>query len=225
MGNFSQNTPRHQTKEDYVYALLREAILNCEIEPGEKLVIDQLSQELDLSIIPIRAAIQRLSMEGLVITKPHSPAQVVPISPNMIQETFALLASLEMTAYEQLVEKVDDQTIDQLAALVHSMDDTLAEEDSQTWAAINIAFHRQIAEATQMPLLIEFTNRTLDQWRRLSQYYFKEVASTRIQIAQQEHREIIKLLREKKLDDLKILAQTHNLEASKAYQQLLEDPE
>ena len=74
-----------------------------------------------------------------------------------------------------------------------------------------------------MPLLIEFTNRTLNQWRRLSRHYFNEVTSARVQIAQQEHREIINLIKDKKVSELKILAQTHNLEAANAYQQLIED--
>jgi DNA-binding GntR family transcriptional regulator len=223
MRDLSQKKQLYQTKEDFVYQLLREAILNCDIEPGEKLIIDQLSQELEISTIPIRAAIQRLGMERLVIIKPHSPAQASPLSLEMVRETFALLASLETTAYEQIAQKADPQTIRKLELLINSMEKTLAQNDGHTWVSINIAFHRQIAEATQMPMLIEFTNRTLDQWRRLSQYYFKEVTSTRIQTAQQEHRKIIELIREKKVDQLKSLAQTHNLEASKAYLQLIKD--
>jgi len=224
MGNLSQSKQRYQTKEEFVYNVLREAILNCEIGPGERLVIDKLSEELEISTIPIRAAIQRLGMEGLVIITPHSPALVSPITKNMIQETFALLASLEMIAYEQIAQKADAQTINMLEKSVTSMDESLAEEDSWSWAKVNIDFHRQIAEASQMPLLIEFTNRTLNQWRRLSQHYFNEVTSARVQTAQQEHREIVNLIKDKKVAELKILAQTHNLEAANAYQQLIEDP-
>jgi len=223
MEKLSQNKPLYQTKEDFAYDILREAILNCEIEPGEKLVIDQLSEELEISTIPIRAAIQRMGMEGLVIIKPHSPAQVSPITIYMIQETFALLASLELIAYEQIAQEANTHTIKKLEELVNSMDETLAGEDRRSWARININFHRAIAEASHMPLLIEFTNRTLDQWRRLSQHYFKEVASIRIQTAQQEHRDIITFIKAKNVAELKILAQTHNLKAASAYQQLIDD--
>jgi len=223
MNIFSQSKPKYKTKEEYIYHILREAILDCEIKPGEKLVIDQLSEELEISTIPIRAAIQRLGMEGLVIIKPHSPAQVSPITKDMIQETFALLASLEMIAYEQIAYQADAKTINELEELVNSMDESLAEEDSRSWAEININFHRQVAQVSQMHLLIEFTNRALDQWRRLSQHYFKEVASTRIQIAQQEHREIINLIKAKKVSELTILTRRHNLEAANAYNQLIED--
>jgi DNA-binding GntR family transcriptional regulator len=221
MGKFSQRKP-YQTKEDYIYDILREAILNCDIGPGEKLIIDQLSEELEVSTIPIRAAIQRLGMEGLVVIKPHSPAQVSPITINMIQETFSLLASLEMIAYEQIAQQAEGLIVTELEELVQAMDEVMTEKDSQAWAAINIKFHRGIAEASQMPLLIEFTNRTLDQWRRVSQYYFKEVAPKRMLVAQQEHQEIIRLLKSKDVEGLKSLAQRHNLEASKAYRQLIE---
>ena len=222
MGKISQRK-HYQTKEDYVHDILRESILNCDYEPGEKLVIDRLSEELEISTIPIRASIQRLGMEGLVIVKPHSPAQVSPITINMIQETFALLASLEMIAFEQIAQQAEPQTIAKLEELVHAMEKSLANNNNQAWADINIEFHRQIAKASQMPLLLEFTNRTLDQWRRVSQYYFKEVASSRMLIAQQEHREVISMIKSGDVEGLKSLAQRHNLEASKAYQQMVEE--
>ena len=56
-----QTAPPFQTKEEYAYQVLRQAILQCELAPDEKLIIDRLSVEMGLSQIPIRAAIQRLT--------------------------------------------------------------------------------------------------------------------------------------------------------------------
>lgn len=74
-------TKLHRTKEEYAYDTLRAAIGHCNLRPGEKLVIDSLSLELDISPIPIRVALQRLQAEGLVEIKPHTGAIVSPISP------------------------------------------------------------------------------------------------------------------------------------------------
>lgn len=41
----------HRTKEEYVYDTLRTAIMHCDLQPGEKLVIDTLSEKLGVSPI------------------------------------------------------------------------------------------------------------------------------------------------------------------------------
>ena len=50
----------HRTKQEFVYRTLREAILRCELQPGERLVIDDLARRLNVSIIPVREALQLL---------------------------------------------------------------------------------------------------------------------------------------------------------------------
>ena len=85
----SQSSPRlYRTKEEYVYDTLRAAIMRCELKPGKKLVMDNLSVELDVSPIPIRGALQRLQAEGLVEIIPHTGAVVSAISPDTVNEIF-----------------------------------------------------------------------------------------------------------------------------------------
>ncbi len=100
-----QPAPPFQTKEEYAYQALRQAILRCELPPDEKLVIDRLSVEMGLSQIPVRAAIQRLQTEGLVVINPHSSATVAPLSPAKIDEVFTLLESLERAAFRSHCRK------------------------------------------------------------------------------------------------------------------------
>jgi DNA-binding GntR family transcriptional regulator len=50
----------HRTKQEFVYRTLRDAILRCELQPGERLVIDDLARRLNVSIIPVREALQLL---------------------------------------------------------------------------------------------------------------------------------------------------------------------
>ena len=61
----------HRTKQEFVYRTLRDAILRCELQPGERLVIDDLARRLNVSIIPVREALQLLQAESLVQVVPH----------------------------------------------------------------------------------------------------------------------------------------------------------
>ncbi len=213
------------TKEEYAFELLRTAILDGELKPGEKLVIDRLSANLGISTIPIRSALQRMDMEGLVEARPHSPARVASISLDMVAETFALLAALEEVAFANAAVQLTAEGLLKIRTLVEAMGEIVVSGEVGNWTDLNIAFHREIAEQTGMPLLIEFTNRALDQWRRLSHCYFEEVAADRIRQAQREHVEILHLLETKQIDALSALARRHNQGAFQAYQQLMQNME
>ena len=217
-----QTAPVFQTKEEYAYQSLRQAILRCELAPGERLVIDRLSVEMGLSQIPVRAAIQRLQAEGLVVINPHSSATVAPLSPGKVDEVFALLESLERTAFRVASQKCSPADLAPLDLLVDQMDAALAGNDPAAWLAANIAFHRKIAELAGMPLLVDFTRRVLDEWERISHYYFQHVTSSRLPQAQEEHRQIVSLLHAGEAERLDALACAHNRAANQAYQSMLQ---
>lgn len=212
-----------QTKEEYAYQALRQAILRCELVPNEKLIIDHLSTEMGLSQIPVRAAIQRLQTEGLVIINPHSSAIVAPLSPAKIDEVFVLLESLERTAFRVLIEKHSLADLTPLELLIGQMDTAISQNDSAAWLTANIAFHRKIAELTSMHLLVDFTSRVLDEWERISHFYFEHITSTRLPQAQEEHRQIISLLRAGDAERLDVLTIAHNRAANQAYQSMLKN--
>ena len=61
---------------DVVFNTLRQAILRGEMEPGERLMEIQLADKLGVSRTPIREAIRKLELEGLVIMIPRKGAEV-----------------------------------------------------------------------------------------------------------------------------------------------------
>ena len=64
---------------DVVFNTLRQAILRGEMEPGERLMEIQLADKLGVSRTPIREAIRKLELEGLVIMIPRKGAEVAHI--------------------------------------------------------------------------------------------------------------------------------------------------
>ena len=211
-----------QTKEEFVYQTLRAAILHCELQPGEKLVVDHLSTQLGTSTIPIRTALQRLQAEGLVEIVPHTGAIVTEISTDLVTEVFSMLEALESIAFTQAVSHLNDSDLVGLQNILKQMDEALENRDANLWSDLNSQFHRQVAEITHMKLLIEFTNRTLDNWDRLRRYFFRQDFSEHIPRAQAEHGKMLELLR--KGDEPALIAEVsqHNREARDLYHKLLE---
>jgi DNA-binding GntR family transcriptional regulator len=218
-----------QTKEEYIYESLREAILHCKIQPGEKLVIDHLASTYGVSTIPIRTVLQRLQIEGLVEIIPHTGAQVAGISLSTVEEIFAILGAFESIAYPTAAQRITKTEIHELERLLDSMEKAVTDQDANQWSELNRKFHIRIAEISGMGLLTDFTKRIFDQWERIRIFYLNNVLSQRLHQAQQEHREILQLLREQDQAGLVAHAVSHNQSAKESYQNWInshvKDPE
>lgn len=78
--NFKVNMNEYLPLRDVVFNTLRQAILKGELAPGERLMEIQLAEKLGVSRTPIREAIRKLELEGLVLMIPRKGAEVAKIS-------------------------------------------------------------------------------------------------------------------------------------------------
>jgi DNA-binding GntR family transcriptional regulator len=212
---------RHRTKQEFAYQTLRDAITQCELRPGERLVIDDLARRLHVSAIPIREAIQMLQAEGLVVSVPHTGVSVAPVTSESIQDIFALLEGLETVASRLVAERARPDELAALAALVEDMDAAVAHQRHVDWALLNRQFHRKIGELPGLPMLAQMTERVLARWERIRRYFFSGVLVHRIDQAQEEHREIIAAMRVADLGRLETAIRQHNRRAYAAYMSFL----
>ncbi len=205
----------HRTKQAMVYEALRGAIMRTELQPGQRLIIDDISRQLGVSQIPVREALQLLQSERLVTNVPHIGATVASISLSDLTEVFLLMEGLEGVALEAVIARASDDVFDGLGAIVRRMDDAVANDDGNAWAELNSEFHRQIAAAANMPLLLDMTRRTLDQWDRIRRYF--SILNKRLPRAQGQHHAILNALRSRDIDAVHQLSREHNREPLAAY--------
>ena len=213
---------QHRTKGEFVYRTLRDAIVKCELPPGERLVIDDLARRLQVSSIPVREALQLLQSEGLVLMVPHVGATVAPISHESVTEVFTVMEGLESVAARAAAERARPEDLDALQDLVGAMDQALAAEAHEHWAELNTRFHATISRLTAMPLLQEMMERVLDRWDRVRRFFFAGVLVHRAQQAQQEHHDLLDAMRAKDWARLEETIREHNRGALAAYALFLE---
>jgi DNA-binding GntR family transcriptional regulator len=212
----------HVTKQQYAYASLRDAILRCELEPGERLIIDDLATWLDTSIIPVREAIRLLESEGLVVNIAHVGATVAPISRSSVVETFTVLEGLESVSTRSAAQRADVAGLATLRSLVDAMDGALAEGRHDEWAALNTRFHLAIAALAGMPMLQQMLRRALDHWERVRRYFFNGVLSHRTGLAQREHRDMLAQIEARDFAALERTVRQHAQGALAAYAEYLD---
>jgi DNA-binding GntR family transcriptional regulator len=215
---------QHLTKRDFAYQSLRDAILRCDLRPGQKLVIDDLARRLNVSIIPVREAIQLLQSEGLVVTVPHAGATVAPVSRESVLDVFTMLEALETVASRLVAERGDIGELDALDAMVREMDDAVESKDYAHWAGLNRRFHLAIGSLPGLEMLREITERVLVRWDRIRHFFFRGVLVHRADEAQREHRAMLAVMRSGDLVALEQIVRQHNHRALESYMRYLDRP-
>lgn len=92
---------------DRVYTALRERILSFDLPPGAVLSRNDIAREYNVSQTPVREALQRLGLDGLVRIYPQSKTVVAPIDSQQLAETHFLRVAVETEVVRRLCERND----------------------------------------------------------------------------------------------------------------------
>jgi DNA-binding GntR family transcriptional regulator len=127
-----------ETVHTKVTRVLREAILRGDIAPGARLIQEELASSLGVSRMPIREALRKLEMEGLISIEPHRGAVVKSFNVEDIEEIYSLRAQFEKQAVEKSVTLLGQEEIEKLTHLVGKMEDA---KEAEVFVESNIEFH------------------------------------------------------------------------------------
>ena len=115
---------------DVVFNTLRQAILKGELEPGERLMEIQLAERLGVSRTPIREAIRKLELEGLVLMIPRKGAEVAKISARSLRDVLEVRRALEELAIELACQRMSEEEVGNLQKAQEDFKNAIAEGDA-----------------------------------------------------------------------------------------------
>lgn len=154
-----------------IYDALREEIIALTLTPGTILSRHDLQARFGLSATPIRDALLRLQMEGLVDIFPQHATVVSPIDLERAQQAQFLRRSLELELVRTLALAPEKAPIARLRSLIRQKE-TLAElEEYEAFNAADGAFHRTFYDALGVGDLYDLVKRQgahIDRLRRLN---------------------------------------------------------
>src|SRR5699024_8835087 len=143
---------------DVVFNTLRRAILRGELKPGERLMEIQLAERLGVSRTPIREAIRKLELEGLVLMIPRKGAEVAKISARSLRDVLEVRRALEELAIELACQRMSEEEVGKLQKAQEDFKKAIAEGDAMKIAETDEHFHDVIYEGTQNAKLIQMLN-------------------------------------------------------------------
>ena len=190
--NFEVSMNEYLPLRDVVFNTLRQAILRGELKPGERLMEIQLANRLGVSRTPIREAIRKLELEGLVLMIPRKGAEVAEITEKSLRDVLEVRRALEELAVELVCVKITDEQIQDLKGAAEDFKASLKEGDITRIAEADVKFHDVIYMATDNQKLIQLLNNLREQMYRYRVEYLKR--SDFHQQLIDEHEEIIETI-------------------------------
>lgn len=120
---------------------IRKKILAGEFEPGERLIEERLTRELDISRPPLREALRLLENEGLIFTKPRHGAFVATLTSKDVYEILTLRSALERMAFELGIPVRDPALLVPTHEALDEMDRCAQQGDRGALVQAGYAFH------------------------------------------------------------------------------------
>lgn len=126
----------HRTLAEKAFVALHGAILNGALRPGERLLIEELAEQLEMSPMPIREALRRLDAVGLVEQVPHRGARVAELSVDDLAEVYEARLVLEPLAVRHAAERFTGENAEHATeSLARHVEAYRANDVAAAWVA------------------------------------------------------------------------------------------
>lgn len=174
---------------DVVSDVLRQAIKDGVLKPGERLMEIRLAEELGVSRTPIREAVRKLEQEGFVVMVPRRGTYVADISLKDIAQVFEIRSALEELAAGLAAERITPDELESLERILVEINEYIANDDFDKIVDADVRFHDILYQASRNQRLVDILHNLREQmlrFRSISMHYPGRLAAT-----WEEHRQMV----------------------------------
>ncbi|NLD45658.1 MAG: GntR family transcriptional regulator [Clostridiaceae bacterium] len=201
------NLNDYKPLREVIFDTLREAIIAGELKPGERLMEVKLAEKMGVSRTPVREAIRKLELEGLVDMIPRKGAHVAELSVKDIMDVLEVRASLDGLATALASERITDEEIKELKHILSQFAAYSEKENLQGTIKKDVEFHDLIYRASRNERLIQISSNLREQFQRFRVIYLKDYSSSKDLI--KEHDSICEAVSRRDKEAATKLAQIH----------------
>ena len=200
-----------RSKADHAYELIRQRVLDGRSAPGDRLVIEHLAREINVSVVPVREAIRRLEAEGYVTYTRNVGATVASIDLDRYPETVEALAVLEGVAIGLAAPHVTAADLAEARALNEALRSSIDLLDPVQFTRTNQLFHRALYRRCPNRHILNMVTREwelVETTRRSAFTFIPERAAGSVA----EHEELLRLIESGRTpDDIEAFARAHRM--------------
>ncbi|KYG60067.1 GntR family transcriptional regulator [Planococcus maritimus] len=201
------------------YHTIRLAIRDLILPPGTALLEREISEALQMSRTPVREALVRLEIEGVVRLVPRRGFIVEPIEQEDLKEVYEIITTLDSLAIDMATQNATKQELDQLEAIIEEQQAALAQEDLKKWSYLDDLFHSKIIEYARNKRLKTVIDSFADQSYRARLFTINDRPLPMRSIV--EHKAIVFCMLAKDGKAASMLIQSHRRRAQKEILEVL----
>ena len=145
----------YKSKKDLVVDVIREAILSGELEPGARLLQEDLAERLQVSSTPVREALRQLESEGILQSSPNRGVRVAEVDFGAVREIYQIRAELEALATRCATPRLTPAHLAHLRGLQTQIETCIRRNELKELRRLNYELHITIYQAAEMPELLK----------------------------------------------------------------------
>jgi DNA-binding GntR family transcriptional regulator len=138
---------------DSITNAIEKAIVKGILKPGQKLFLNELASQFQVSQIPVREALNRLAAMGLILRRPNQGTFVVEFSLDELEAILEVRDALEGLAVRLSAARATAEDIHNLRKLITQMDKAASAKNTIQLCEVDILFHRTLWACTRNPFL------------------------------------------------------------------------
>lgn len=159
---------------EVVFNTLRQAIIQGEFQPGERLMEVTLANKLGVSRTPVREAIRMLELEGLVVMVPRKGAEVANITVKDLKDALEVRMAMEALSVKLACERIDEAGKEELKDACMKFKEAINSKLVPAIVEGDEAFHNTIYKISQNQKLINIAQNLREQVYRYRVEYVKD---------------------------------------------------
>ncbi|WP_339533261.1 GntR family transcriptional regulator [Pseudomonas mucidolens] len=183
---------------------LRNAILDGRLPCGTAMRQQELASLFGVSRMPVREALRQLEAQSLLHVVTHKGAVVAPLIEDNSGETYALRILLESEALRLSIPRLSEEDIAQAAAIIDELE---RETDYTEIGRLNRLFHMALYGQAPNQRLLKLVEQGLNEEERFLRFNLEAMGLG--ETSQADHRELLNLVAQKKVDESVLTLRNH----------------
>lgn len=215
----SPNVIKRSNLVDQIHDELHKRITDRQLAAGERIIIDKLAEEFEVSLIPVREALARLSVERLVTHEANKGYRVAPApEPIEMRQLFQARLIIEVGALELGFEFITPAVVNEMQAIndrIRTGTYGPKFDHFRDFISLNADFHRLLVGLSQNTFIADAYAR-LGYHQRVAQTLYGRGPDNHDMVVD-EHNGIIEALRHRDITQAKVLLRSHILHGMEPY--------
>jgi len=200
---------KHQNTTDKVLLALQNKIVRREWKPNQRIYVDELSKEFNISQTPIREALYKLAGMGLINMKPRMGVYVADFSKQDVLEILDIRMALENLAIQKISD-ISEDLIEKMKDNLHLLKETIKTKDFIANNEVDKTFHLLIIEVSgsrQLKRVYQNLHSHLSVQRLL--YEDEKKALQELHMTEKEHLKIVQAFEKKDKKQIRKAVRNH----------------